>query len=185
MKKLQTEFLAKTHEVTQEYADEMLGCVPPKRQAVNGFLVGEATDHAKDASGNYAARFQLIFSEGGKFYNGGLASVHDFETFLLPEVYTREQYIRGEVTHEKYFGQFVTPEVKRIVLRSITLDELLKSTDEHMNDIPLYRWDSLVHSILNASIKQIKAADEWTTKSTGVCIAKAAAREIISEARES
>lgn len=76
----------RTQEVTPKHYEDMLCCLPPERQAVNAFLVGEATDYGKDQSGRFNARYQLYFEDSGKFYNGGLASVGDFDAFVLPPV---------------------------------------------------------------------------------------------------
>lgn len=81
--RLQTEFMLKTHEVTPEVYEEMLGVLPPERMTTNGFLVGEPTDH-KGPGGD--ARFQLYFEEDGKFYDGGLATVVDFGLFNVPAI---------------------------------------------------------------------------------------------------
>ena len=81
-KKLQTEFMLKDSEVTESKYYEMLEVLPPEAMASNAFLVGEPTDHAKDLSGNFGARFDLYFKDGEKFYYGGLASLSDYQTFV-------------------------------------------------------------------------------------------------------
>ena len=86
MKKFNTEALLKTHEVTSEHYEHMLGCLPPERQCGNAFLVGEPVDFAKDRSGHFGARYQLFFEEARKFFDGGLCSVSDFDAFVIPEV---------------------------------------------------------------------------------------------------
>ena len=86
LKKLDTQFLLKDKEVSQEKYDEMLGALPPIRMTDNAFLVGEAYDHAKDLSGRFGARYDLYFMEKGKCFYGGLTSVGDFDAFVIKEV---------------------------------------------------------------------------------------------------
>jgi hypothetical protein len=83
MKKLNTLLIEKKKEVTAEEYDEMLGVLPPERMSGNAFLVGEATDHVKVGS-RYYPRFELYFQHSGRYYYGGLATIKDFETFLIP-----------------------------------------------------------------------------------------------------
>lgn len=58
-------------------------------------------------------------------------------------MFTRKQYMNKEITHRKFFAQFVDDNIKQDVLNSIDLKSLLESTDEHLNDIPLKKWDNL------------------------------------------
>jgi hypothetical protein len=81
--RLQTEFLLKDKEVSEEKYDEMLGVLPPERATDNAFLVGEPTDHALDRSGRFGARYDLYFIHEGRYYYGGLASVSDFTAFVV------------------------------------------------------------------------------------------------------
>lgn len=74
-------FVQGVSEVSEERYDEMLCVLPPERMAHGAFLVGEASDHAKDLSGNFSARYELYFIKDGKHYYGGLASVSDFDAF--------------------------------------------------------------------------------------------------------
>lgn len=101
MKKFNTEALLKTHEVTPEHYEDMLGCLPPERQCGNAFLVGEPVDFAKDRSGHFGARYQLFFEDSGKYYDGGLASVSDFDTFVLPDERTDDEKDGEELSAER------------------------------------------------------------------------------------
>jgi len=82
-KKLQTEFMLKDKEVSEKKYWEMLEVLPPEAMVSNAFLVGEPTDHSKDLSGNYNARYSLYFKDENKFYYGGEASIDDFKTFII------------------------------------------------------------------------------------------------------
>jgi len=93
---------------------------------------------------------------------------------------TRSEYMEasredGHAAHRAYFGQFVTESTISRVVAAIGADTLRASTDPHMNDIPLSRWDRLVPQ-LPGSAGFRKAGDYYTT-SHGVCLAKEAARQ--------
>ncbi len=94
-------------------------------------------------------------------------------------MFTRKKYLNNEVTHDQYYSQFVDHDTKQYVKQRIGLDNILKSNDEHFNDIPLKHWDTCCVSI--ESVQALKdAGDSWTL-SGRVCIAKAAAKIIKSE----
>jgi len=76
---LQTEFIIKQKEVTAEKYEEMLGCLPPERMTSNAFLVGEPVCHNSEGK----PMFDLYFTEGEKYYYGGLATVSDFNTWII------------------------------------------------------------------------------------------------------
>ncbi len=89
---------------------------------------------------------------------------------------TRKQYMNGEISHHEYYAQFVNDTIKQNVLDHVALDRLMKSTDEHLNDIPLRVWDSI--PMFDVSEK-LKEAGDYLTLAGSVCIAKEAARQII------
>lgn len=97
---------------------------------------------------------------------------------------TRQQYLDGKCTHSEYYGQFVTKGLKEDVKRWIGEDKILKSENEHFNDIPLHIWDSFMqvlrHYSLSAKLKEV--GDAGLTLAGCVCIAKEAARQIKAEA---
>jgi len=102
---------------------------------------------------------------------------------------TRKQYMAGEINHHDYYSQFVSDRMINYVVRLIGKNRLLASTDEHMNDIPLFKWDQL-------SVRDcIASGEDWKTASLStyskevqekrpfmwsmadnVCLAKTAAR---------
>ena len=90
MKNLNTQFI-EAKEVTAGHYDDMLGALPPARMAGNAFLVGEASDYDKDLSGKYVPRYELYFIKNRLvaglieevYYFGGLASVQDFDAFVI------------------------------------------------------------------------------------------------------
>lgn len=88
----------RSSEVTKDKYFEMLEVLPPQAQATNGFLVGEPYDHAEDMSHEFGPRYQAYFTENGKYYYGGLASVSDFKTFLVPMAEVQ----KGKTEEEAY-----------------------------------------------------------------------------------
>ena len=95
---------------------------------------------------------------------------------------TRTEYMAmshtdGMAEHRAYFAQFVTPAITSRVLQGIGGPALLKSTDKHLNDIPLVKWDRLVDHLPVAN--KMKEAGDYLTLAGGVCILKEAARQWI------
>ncbi len=95
--------------------------------------------------------------------------------------FSRAEYLEGRCTHREYYGQFVTEEVKREVARSIGIDKLKASRDQHFNDVPLSHWDNLSHS--NKSLLSIpENGTRFYSLCGGVCILKEAARQLVEAA---
>jgi hypothetical protein len=85
--------------------------------------------------------------------------------------YSRKDYMDGVCTHRQYYAQFVTDGVKAMVARAISIQVLVASTDPHLNDIQLSRWDRLATGV---------RADDNSLASR-VCVLKEAARQLIEE----
>ena len=95
----------------------------------------------------------------------------------------RSQYVCGKVTHEEYYGQFVTESVISTVLSRFGLDKLAIQfeLDEHLNGIPLTSWDN---TPLFIDMGSLEACDEFLTPAVKVCILKEAARQAIARAKK-
>ncbi len=80
--KLQTELFQNTkeNETTQDEYDYMLGVLPPARMTINGFLVGEPTDHNAKGEALYA----MYYTHNGKCYKCGHATIKEFDLYLIP-----------------------------------------------------------------------------------------------------
>lgn len=91
---------------------------------------------------------------------------------------TREQYMKGQCTHEEYYDQFVTGWIVDAVKRSIGFERIGTSCDPHFNDIPLNQWDNLYRTIADQSERALRSAGDGLSLAGSVCIAKAAARRI-------
>lgn len=93
---------------------------------------------------------------------------------------TRADYMAKKCSHREYYGQFVTEAIKGMVLSAFTLEELLNSNDEHLNDLPLSRWDQLAGG-MGSTLKDraLREAGDFSSLGSSVCILKEAARQII------
>lgn len=114
--------------------------------------------------------------------------------------YTRQQYLNNECTHRQYYAQYVNEEVKNNLAKNISIDRLLASTDEHLNDISLKEWDNLsgfdfdfnrqlisrYNTIPHSIFELGKELNEGgISPATMVCIYKEAARQSIEQANQS
>lgn len=77
----QTTFIVKQKEVTEKEYSDMLGALPPARMTFNAFLVGEPNDHEGEGG---RARYDMYFTEDGKYYFAGAATCKDFDLWELP-----------------------------------------------------------------------------------------------------
>ena len=96
-------------------------------------------------------------------------------------MYSRQDYLQNKCSHRQYYAQFVDDSVRRMVEQYFTLETLRASTDEHLNDIPLRRWDSLAIMLVHySSIRELlrEYGDFWSLAG-GVCILKEAAHQLV------
>jgi hypothetical protein len=98
-----------------------------------------------------------------------------------PKRFTRADYMEKRCTHREYYAQFVTEGIRQQVLSAIGKETLLRSTDPHLNDIPLAKWDS-IHQRFDAIATRF-SADGDNSMNAGTCIVKEAARQIIESER--
>ena len=116
----------------------------------------------------------------------------------------RADYMNGLASHREFFSQFVNAGVKAKVLECIGSEALLKSTDEHLNDIPMKKWDSMagfvwairggqqVAIVKPQTSQDVEPIDAGLLRDTGegvsyaglVCIYKEAARQLIEELKK-
>lgn len=113
---------------------------------------------------------------------------------------TRKEYMKDSSNlHHEYYLQFANKCTKTVILNSIGEKALMASKDEHLNDIPMKKWDKLAGYVFRGSTavviphflphwidcEKLKEAKEGFSCSTGVCILKAVAKEIIEELKVS
>lgn len=94
-------------------------------------------------------------------------------------VKTRKQYLNHECSFSEYYSQFVDNKVHQRVLQSIGKERLSNSTDEHLNDIPLAVWDTVLSPFPKYIGDKMRECGDFPTMAGAVCIAKTAARELI------
>jgi len=94
--------------------------------------------------------------------------------------FTRKQYMEGECTHDQYYDQFVTQDLKNAVLRCIPEKQIMMSRDESFNDIPLRSWDWIA-KFNPVETKKFKELGDSSSPAGQVCALKAAARQIREE----
>jgi hypothetical protein len=95
---------------------------------------------------------------------------------------TRTEYMadKSPDAFHKYYSQFTTPSVQRLVASVIGVDRIKRSTDPDFNDIPLQEWDNLQGYILSCVGSSLAKANGsgGISLSDCVCVAKTAARII-------
>jgi len=96
-------------------------------------------------------------------------------------MWTRKQYMNGECSHRTYYAQFVNTAIIHVVERRFTAERLVRCSDQdYFNTIPLHQWDQLIPAAQALSNQQQrKDAGEGWSLSTGVCILKEAARQLV------
>lgn len=86
--------------------------------------------------------------------------------------------------HRAYYSQFVTDEIKNLVIRYITRPKIEQSIDRYFNDIPLSLWDALVPKLPRSVEDQLREHGDYLTTAGGVCILKEAARHLLEESQK-
>lgn len=85
----------------------------------------------------------------------------------------RPAYLSGLLTHQDYYS-WLADEIgftEKALFLFIKKDEIQKSTDRHVNDIPLKKWDAM-HVLIFSM-----ARCNWSL-SDSVCVAKAVAESV-------
>jgi len=105
----------------------------------------------------------------------------------MTDAYTHEQYMAdtaGEKSFDRalcfaafrrFYGQFVNERTIGFVVQVIGAERIRKSTDLHMNDIPLPLWDRL-NGVVPLAVHSSTVGMNGLSLSDYVCIAKEAAR---------
>lgn len=97
---------------------------------------------------------------------------------------TRTEYLDAcdqPTSHRDYYRQFVTAQIRRIVINGIGLPSILESKDKHFNDIKLDKWDRLAHLLSTDDEHALAARGDFLTRAGAVCILKEAAQQIREE----
>ena len=92
------------------------------------------------------------------------------------------EYTAGNLTHQEYYGQFITPAVRNRVFHTIGIEKIKNSKDKHFNDIPLSKWDNLAqYSEFQSLREKFTEAGDFMSLSSVVCVAKQAAHMLKAE----
>lgn len=91
------------------------------------------------------------------------------------DTYWSDDPAERDARHHRYYKQFVT-DYELATVASKFGDRIIRSTDAHLNDIPLREWDMIPLS--NESCRLLKQAGDCghPSSSMKVCVLKAAAR---------
>lgn len=84
--------------------------------------------------------------------------------------------------HRRYYAQLVNEATIASVVRMITTEKLLASTDPHFNDIPLARWVFAGECMTIA--RRFEDLGDYATKAGLVCVAKEAAQQWLDRQQE-
>lgn len=108
-------------------------------------------------------------------------------------MWTRKQYMNHECTHDQYYSSVLNSlgkgRVDYVLLMLIPRQQLLASTDEHFNDIPLSKWDA-GHEAITRLVRWDMMEQTWNGEppprgtvywslSDSVCVLKQAAKEFV------
>lgn len=97
---------------------------------------------------------------------------------------TRAEYMENSSElHESYYGQFVTEEIKKLVISTFGILNLVSSLkeDKYMNNLSLEKWDILVGFLPSYVWAGLKNVGDNRSLGNGVCILKAGARLAVEE----
>jgi hypothetical protein len=103
----------------------------------------------------------------------------------LDQISRTEYMENSSELHHAYWSQFVTPATMHFVESRIGLAKLLKSNDEHLNDVVKWQnggrnwlWDQ---SPMNTPLA--RELGECASASSHTCVGKAAARILLENAK--
>src|SRR4051812_22562386 len=92
---------------------------------------------------------------------------------------TRKEYLDGKFTHAEYY-ESVAADAGISFDNSPMLPEIraaLAAEDEHLNNIPLARWDAMAFAAEPSIRAALKKYESGYSLSDGVCTLKAAAKK--------
>ena len=95
-------------------------------------------------------------------------------------MFTREQYVNEECSHQEYYEQFITQSIRSWVEQNYKKEFLIEclKTDQHLNNLGdnwLRKFDIFIEAIkgeIAAKNKKINGKSEWSY-CDGVCAIKA------------
>ena len=101
------------------------------------------------------------------------------------EEYMQTSKVDRQKAHEEYYEQFSALPfywIKHYPNWQHIVEKARKSTDEHLNDIPLKEWDNLMPVPIPYNLANlVRSCGDYITKAGWVCIAKCAVLKYIRE----
>lgn len=90
---------------------------------------------------------------------------------------TRKDYMDGKCSHKEYYEE-IAEECGISYDNAPNLDYIKTSLkeDEHLNNIPLLRWDMAASCTKTAIARALKSRGDFYSDADGVCVHKAAAK---------
>jgi hypothetical protein len=98
--------------------------------------------------------------------------------------FLRLNYIAGDCTKEEYYSQYVSDYVKQRVIAVIGKEALLEAPNGDMNSISIALWRAVLSPLPVATKEKMSQAGEAPTMCAEICIAKAAAVEILQDIKQ-
>ncbi len=95
-------------------------------------------------------------------------------------MFTRDDYMQKKCSHREFYAQFVTTSLRDLVRSRIGEVAIKASIDDHLNDIPLCRWDAMQNLIIPRihTVHKQMGYSGGASLSDCVCVAKEAAKQI-------
>jgi len=96
---------------------------------------------------------------------------------------TRSDYLNKKSSHEEYYGQFVTKDIRNLVVRVFGKEQLTVEYHKNnsFNGINLYKRDSLAPLVYPHLTRTMKSVGDYSTLCGAVCTLKEAARQVVLE----
>lgn len=101
-------------------------------------------------------------------------------------MFTRDDYINCNCSHNEYYGQFVTNRHKNLVINAFGIEKLEAAykSGSFFNTIPLSLWDNLTNSLISDSSNEaLRKAGDFPTLAGRICILKEAATKVVKETK--
>jgi hypothetical protein len=98
-------------------------------------------------------------------------------------MFTRKDYMSGKCNENEYYSQFLNEKVIDVIKRSVTYKYIVQARDKKdFFDVSAQQWDFATGAILCLLGKEpFKERGDYVTHNGLICIAKAAARQILAE----
>jgi hypothetical protein len=95
-------------------------------------------------------------------------------------MFTRQQYLNGECSHQEYYVQYVNRQVWHLIANAFPVDKLraAHAVDKNFHTIELSYWDQLA-CFIQPNLDLLNKLGESDTLSWRVCVLKHCAKEFL------